>query len=255
MKIQDVKALITGGASGLGAGTAARFIDEGARVVILDRDADKGSRLAEKLGESARFVKADVSSEADVQAALEFTAAEFGSLNVLVNCAGIGIAMRTTSSRGPHPLEQFETVIRVNLIGTFNCIRLAATAMAGNQANASGERGVIINSASVAAFEGQIGQAAYSASKGGIVGLTLPVARDLARYGIRVCTIAPGIFDTPLLGSLPDEVRASLGEQVPFPQRLGQPAEYAQLAQQIVENAMLNGETIRLDGALRMQSS
>ena len=255
MKMQDVKALITGGASGLGAGTAARFIDKGARVVILDRDADKGSRLVEELGESALFVQADVSSEPDVQAAMEFTTAEFGGLNVLVNCAGIGVAIRTTSSRGPHPLEQFETVIRVNLIGTFNCIRLAATVMAGNQANASGERGVIINSASVAAYEGQIGQAAYSASKGGIVGLTLPVARDLARYGIRVCTIAPGIFDTPLLGSLPDEVRASLGAQAPFPQRLGQPAEYAQLAQQIVENEMLNGETIRLDGALRMQST
>ena len=255
MKMQDVKALITGGASGLGAGTAARFIDKGARVVILDRDADKGSRLVEDLGESALFVQADVSSEPDVQAAMEFTTAEFGGLNVLVNCAGIGVAIRTTSSRGPHPLEQFENVIRVNLIGTFNCIRIAATVMAGNQANASGERGVIINSASVAAYEGQIGQAAYSASKGGIVGLTLPVARDLARYGIRVCTIAPGIFDTPLLGSLPDEVRASLGAQAPFPQRLGQPAEYAQLAQQIVENEMLNGETIRLDGALRMQST
>lgn len=255
MKMQDVKALITGGASGLGAGTAAQFIDKGARVVILDRDADKGSRLVEELGESALFVQADVSSEPDIQAAMEFTTAEFGGLNVLVNCAGIGVAIRTASSRGPHPLEQFETVIRVNLIGTFNCIRLAATVMAGNQANASGERGVIINSASVAAYEGQIGQVAYSASKGGIVGLTLPVARDLARYGIRVCTIAPGIFDTPLLGSLPDEIRASLGAQAPFPQRLGQPAEYAQLAQQIVENEMLNGETIRLDGALRMQSS
>lgn len=255
MKMPNVIALITGGASGLGAGTAARFIGNGARVVILDRDADKGSMLADELGDAARFVKADVSSEADVRAALAYTAGEFGALNVLVNCAGIGAALRTTSSRGPHPLGVFEQVLRVNLVGTFNCIRLAATAMASNAADASDERGVIINSASVAAFEGQIGQAAYSASKGGIVGMTLPIARDLARYGIRVCTIAPGIFDTPLLGSLPDEIRASLGAQAPFPQRLGQPNEYAQLAQQIVENEMLNGETIRLDGALRMQPS
>lgn len=255
MKMQDVIALITGGASGLGAGTAARFTEQGAQVVILDRDADKGARLAADLGERARFVAADVSSQADVQAALDLTQAEYGGLNVLVNCAGIGLAMRTISSRGPHPLERFETVIRVNLIGSFNCIRLAAALMAGNSPNEAGERGVIINSASVAAFEGQIGQAAYSASKGGIVGMTLPIARDLARNGIRVCAIAPGIFDTPLLGGLPEEVRASLGEQVPFPQRLGLPAEYAQLAQQIVENPMLNGETIRLDGALRMGST
>ncbi len=255
MKMRDVSALITGGASGLGAGTARRFVDQGARVVILDRDEDKGARLTADLGAQARFAKADVSSESEVGAALELGAAEFGGLNVLVNCAGIGLAIRTTSSRGPHPLEAFETVIRVNLIGSFNCIRLAATLMAGNAPKAGGERGVIINSASVAAFEGQIGQAAYAASKGGIVGMTLPIARDLARYGIRVCTIAPGIFDTPLLGGLPEEVRESLGAQMPFPQRLGTPAEYAQLAQQIVENEMLNGETIRLDGALRMQSN
>lgn len=254
MKLQNVIALITGGASGLGASTARRFIDQGARVVILDLDADKGAPLADDLGGAARFYQADVYSEEAIQAALEYTASEFDGLNVLVNCAGIGIALRTTSSRGPHPLKQFEAVLRVNLIGTFNCIRLAATAMASNEPNAGGERGVIINSASVAAFEGQIGQAAYSASKGGIVGMTLPIARDLARNGIRVCTIAPGLFNTPLLDSLPDEVRASLGAQVPFPQRLGQPHEYAQLAQQIVENEMLNGETIRLDGALRMQS-
>ena len=253
MQMQDVIALITGGASGLGAGTARRFVAQGARVVILDRDGEKGQKLAVDLGAAARFVQADVASEYNVQAAIDFTLAQFGGLNALVNCAGIGIATRTTGSRGPHPLEDFETVIRVNLIGTFNCIRLAASAMMTNTANASGERGVIINSASVAAFEGQIGQAAYSASKGGIVGMTLPIARDLARYGIRVCTIAPGIFDTPLLGSLPEAVRESLGAQVPFPPRLGTPAEYAQLAQQIVENEMLNGETIRLDGALRMQ--
>jgi len=255
MHMQNVIALITGGASGLGAGTAARFIEAGARVVILDRDADQGERLADDLGERARFAAGDVSSEADVQAALVHTRAEFGGLNALVNCAGIGLAMRTISSRGPHSLDLFETVIRINLIGSFNCIRLAAALMADNAPNDAGERGVIINSASVAAFEGQIGQAAYAASKGGIVGMTLPIARDLARDGIRVCTIAPGIFDTPLLGGLPDAVRESLGAQVPFPQRLGLPAEYAQLAQQIIENPMLNGETIRLDGALRMGST
>ena len=255
MHMQNVIALITGGASGLGAGTAARFIEAGARVVILDRDADKGARLAEDLGERARFAAGDVSSEADVQTALAHTRDEFGGLNALVNCAGIGLAMRTISRRGPHSLDLFETVIRVNLIGSFNCIRLAAALMADNAPNDAGERGIIINSASVAAFEGQIGQAAYAASKGGIVGMTLPIARDLARDGIRVCTIAPGVFDTPLLGGLPETVRESLGAQVPFPQRLGLPAEYAQLAQQITENPMLNGETIRLDGALRMGST
>lgn len=255
MEMKDVVAVVTGGASGLGGATAQRFVEQGAKVVILDRDEESGNAHAEALGENARFAKADVTSETDVENALELAVGEFGQLNVLVNCAGIGLAVRTTSSRGPHPLDLFETVIRVNLIGTFNVIRLAATTMASNFANDDGERGVIVNTASVAAFEGQIGQAAYSASKGGIVGMTLPIARDLARNGIRVCTIAPGIFDTPLLGSLPDDVSASLGEQVPFPPRLGQPAEYAQLAQQIIENSMLNGETIRLDGALRMQST
>jgi len=255
MKMQNVVALVTGGASGLGAGTAKRFVDYGARVMILDRDEEKGPALSAELGESTRFIQADVTSEDDIQRALEYSVFEFGGLNTLINCAGVGIAMRTTSSRGPHPLEAFETVIRINLIGAFNVIRLASTVMAENRPTESGERGVIVNTASVAAYEGQIGQAAYSASKGGIVGMTLPIARDLARYGIRVCTIAPGIFDTPLLGNLPDDVRASLGAQMPFPQRLGEPAEFAQLAQQIVENEMLNGETIRLDGALRMGSS
>ncbi len=253
MQMRDLVALVTGGASGLGAGAARRFVEQGARVLILDRDADQGEALAQDLGEGARFFAGDVTSEDDVRGALEATAEAFGGLNALVNCAGIGIAIRTTSSRGPHPLEAFETVIRVNLIGTFNCIRLAATVMARNAPNANGERGLILNTASVAAYEGQIGQAAYAASKGGIVGMTLPIARDLARYGIRVCTIAPGIFDTPLLGSLPQAVRDSLGAQTPFPQRLGRADEFARLAQQIVENEMLNGETIRLDGALRMQ--
>ena len=255
MKIQQAIAFITGGASGLGAGTAKRFIEQGASAAIVDRDDDKGRALAVELGGAARFFRADVTSEADVQAALDSTVAALGGLNVVINCAGVGAAIRTTSSRGPHPLGQFENIIRVNLIGAFNVIRLASAVMAGNAPLANGERGVIVNTASVAAYEGQIGQAAYAASKGGIVGMTLPIARDLARYGIRVCTIAPGIFDTPLLGNLPPDVRASLGAQMPFPQRLGQPAEFAQLAQQIIENEMLNGETIRLDGALRMGSA
>lgn len=255
MKMRDVIAIVTGGASGLGAAAAGCFVEGGAHVVIVDRNEEKGSALSAELGENARFFLADVTSEDEIEKALAFTDSEFGSLNALINCAGVGAAIRTTSSRGPHPLDIFETVIRINLIGAFNVIRLASTVMAQNTQLASGERGVIVNTASVAAFEGQIGQAAYSASKGGIVGMTLPIARDLARHGIRVCTIAPGIFDTPLLGNLPENVRTSLGAQMPFPQRLGQPAEFAQLAQQIIENEMLNGETIRLDGALRMGSS
>jgi len=253
MKMQDVIAVVTGGASGLGAGTAERFVQCGASVAIIDRD-DKGGALAATLGDKARFIQADVTREDDIRQALDCTISEFGRLNALINCAGIGIAIRTLSSRGPHPLDLFETVLRVNLIGSFNVIRLASALMADNKPLASGERGVIINTASVAAFEGQIGQAAYAASKGGIVGMTLPIARDLARYGIRVCTIAPGIFDTPLLDGLPEEVRASLSAQMPFPQRLGQPPDFARLAQQIIENEMLNGETVRLDGALRMGS-
>ena len=255
MNIKNVIAIVTGGASGLGGATAERFIQQGAKVAILDLDTEKGEAHADMLGENARFIQADVTSENDIQSALDIAVSEFGGFNAVVNCAGVGLAIRTTSSRGAHPLDLFETVIRINLIGTFNVIRLASTMMANNKANEAGERGVIINTASVAAFDGQIGQAAYSASKGGIVGMTLPIARDLARNGIRVCTIAPGLFDTPLLAALPEDARISLGQQVPFPPRLGQPAEYAQLAQQIVENQMLNGETIRLDGALRMSST
>jgi NAD(P)-dependent dehydrogenase (short-subunit alcohol dehydrogenase family) len=205
------------------------------------------------MGERALFTPADVTSADDVTVALQTAADRLGGLNVLVNCAGIGTAMKTFGRSGPAKLEEFTRVIHVNLIGTFNCIRLAAPHMAKNTAGAEGERGVVINTASVAAFDGQIGQAAYSASKGGIVGMTLPVARDLAELGIRVVTIAPGIFDTPLLATLPEPVRASLGKQVPFPSRLGRPAEFAALALHIIENAMLNGETIRLDGAIRMQ--
>jgi len=251
MELQGSVALVTGGASGLGEGVVRRFVAQGAQVVIVDRNDERGAALAAELGEAAHFVKADVSSEEDMQAAVA-AAQALGALRVTVSCAGIGLAMKTLGKEGPHALNLFELVIKVNLIGTFNTIRLAAAAMSQNEPNAGGERGVIINTASVAAFDGQIGQAAYSASKGGVVGMTLPIARDLARDGIRVVTIAPGLFDTPLLAGLPEAARLSLGQQVPFPSRLGQPAEYAHLAQAIVENPMLNGEVIRLDGAIRM---
>jgi NAD(P)-dependent dehydrogenase (short-subunit alcohol dehydrogenase family) len=244
--------LVSGGASGLGAATARRFVGAGARVVIADLNTSLGEDLASELGEQARFVRTDVTDESSVQTAIGLALETFSSLQGAVNCAGIGTAERTVGRNGPHSLQAFVRVVTVNLIGTFNVIRLAAAAMARGEPNAAGERGVIVNTASVAAFDGQIGQAAYSASKGGIVGMTLPIARDLARDGIRVVTIAPGIFDTPLLGGLPEPARASLGEQVPFPPRLGRPDEYAALAQHIVENEMLNGEVIRLDGAIRM---
>ena len=221
--------------------------------MLLDLAKSPGADVAAALGEGALFAPGDVTSADDVAAALEAAVARFGSLQGLVNCAGIGTADKTFGKRGSADLAGFTRVIQVNLIGTFNCIRLAAARMADNAPNAEGERGVIVNTASVAAFDGQIGQAAYSASKGGIVGMTLPIARDLAELGIRVCTIAPGLFDTPLLAGLPEAARASLGKQVPFPSRLGRPAEYAALAAHIIENAMLNGETIRLDGAIRMQ--
>jgi 3-hydroxyacyl-CoA dehydrogenase/3-hydroxy-2-methylbutyryl-CoA dehydrogenase len=253
MELSAVKAVITGGASGLGRATATRLTAAGARVALLDRPASAGADVAKSLGPAAVFTPADVTSADDVAGALGLAAAACEGLNVLVNCAGIGTAMKTFGKAGPAKLEEFTRVIQVNLIGTFNCIRLAAGHMARNTPTGDGERGVVINTASVAAFDGQIGQAAYSASKGGIVGLTLPVARDLAELGIRVVTIAPGIFETPLLGTLPDPVRASLANQVPFPKRLGRPEEYAALAEQIITNVMLNGETIRLDGAIRMQ--
>lgn len=252
MNLEHATALVTGGASGLGEACVRRFAAAGARVVIADVNMERGAALAEELGEAAHFIQTDVSSELAVQQAIQTAIDEFGGLHILVNCAGIGRALKTISKEGPHPLDQFELVIRVNLIGTFNAIRLSAMAMSRNLPNEWGERGVIINTASVAAYDGQVGQAAYSASKGGIVGMTLPIARDLARDGIRVMTIAPGLFDTPLLAGLPEAARESLGKQVPFPSRLGLPAEYAQLAQAIVENAMLNGEVIRLDGAIRM---
>ncbi|MGB1288650.1 MAG: 3-hydroxyacyl-CoA dehydrogenase [Aggregatilineales bacterium] len=253
MDLQNMTALVTGGASGLGAACVRRFVANGANAVIADRDEDKGKALAEELGDAVKFVVTDITDAAAVEVAIDAAVNNMGGLHVVVNCAGIGMAMKTYSSKmGAHSLDVFKTVINVNLIGTFNVIRLASEAMVGNDPNDEGERGVIINTASVAAFDGQIGQAAYSASKGGIVGMTLPIARDLAAKGIRVVTIAPGIFDTPLLAALPEKARISLGQQVPFPSRLGKPEEYAQMAQSIIENPMLNGETIRLDGAIRM---
>jgi NAD(P)-dependent dehydrogenase (short-subunit alcohol dehydrogenase family) len=250
MQIKNSVFLITGGASGLGAATARMAAENGAKVLIADMQAELGEKLAREL--HGKFVKTDVTSEADGKAAVAAALGELGGLHVLVNCAGIGTAERTIGKAGPHNLGHFEKVIKVNLIGTFNMIRLAADAMAKAVPNASGERGVIVNTASVAAFDGQIGQAAYSASKGGVVGMTLPIARDLSRNGIRVCTIAPGTFETPMLMGLPKDVQESLGQQVPFPSRLGRPAEYAQLVKAIVEIEMLNAETIRLDGAIRM---
>jgi NAD(P)-dependent dehydrogenase (short-subunit alcohol dehydrogenase family) len=246
MRIEGSSALVAGGASGLGAATARRLRAAGADVTIADLNAERGEELAGELG--ARFVACDVTRPDEVQAAVEAA----GALRIAVCCAGVGWAERTAGRRGPHAFEPFQTVITVNLIGTFNVLRLASAAMLANEPDGEGERGVCINTASIAAFDGQIGQLAYSASKGGIVGMTLPAARDLAGSGIRVCTIAPGLFDTPLLAGLPEEARAALGEQVPHPHRLGRPEEYADLAAHIVENAMLNGEVIRLDGALRM---
>jgi NAD(P)-dependent dehydrogenase (short-subunit alcohol dehydrogenase family) len=252
MKPEHKGVLITGGASGLGAACAHTLSQAGAKVVIADLNSDAGEALARHIGPSAAFVKTNVTEEDSMQAAVQAAAAHAGSISILINCAGIGTAERVLGKTGPSSLASFSKVIAVNLIGTFNAIRLAAAAMAENVPNDAGERGVIINTASIAAFDGQIGQAAYSASKGGIVGMTLPIARELARAGIRVVTIAPGIFDTPLLGGLPEPARLSLGQQVPFPPRLGRPDEYAALAAHIIENEMLNGEVIRLDGALRM---
>ncbi|GAA4447658.1 3-hydroxyacyl-CoA dehydrogenase [Nibrella saemangeumensis] len=256
MLLENATALVTGGASGLGEATVRQFAAGGANVVILDMNEERGKALADELGVNVLFCRTDVSSETDVQAAIDLAVRAFGGVHIIVNCAGIAEARKTIGkvgdTYGPHSLAAFEKTIRVNLIGTFNVIRLAAFAMEKNQPNEEGERGVIINTASVAAYDGQIGQAAYSASKGGIVGMTLPIARDLARTGIRVMTIAPGLFETPLLAALPEEARLSLGQQVPFPSRLGRPKEYALLARSIVENPMLNGEVIRLDGAIRM---
>ena len=250
MEIKNRVFIITGGASGLGAATARMIVDNGGKVVLADVQVEAGEKLAAEL--HGKFVKCDVTSEADVLAVVA-AAESMGQLAGLINCAGVAPAVKTVGKDGPHPLEVFQRVININLVGTFNMSRLAAAAMGNGEANAGGERGVIINTASVAAYDGQIGQAAYGSSKAGVVGLTLPMARDLARSGIRVMTIAPGIFETPMLLTMPQEVQDALGKMVPFPSRLGKPAEYAQLAKSIIENAMLNGETIRLDGAIRMQ--
>lgn len=251
MEINGNVFLVTGGSSGLGAACARRLAGAGAHVVLADIQEEAGEQLAADLGGRARFVRTDVTGEQSVQKAVE-QAQDAGPLRGVIQCAGIAIAAKVLGREGPHGLDAFRKVVDVNLAGTFNVIRLAAAAMVETEPDEGGERGVIVNTASVAAFEGQIGQAAYSASKGGVVGMTLPIARELARHGIRVMTIAPGIFDTPMLAGLPEKARQSLGEQVPFPSRLGTPEEYAALAQHIVENRMLNGEIVRLDGALRM---
>ncbi len=252
MKIQEKTFLITGGASGLGAATAKMIVEDGGNAVLADVNTTVGEQTEAELGENALFVHTDVTNPESVQNAIETAIDAFGGLDGVINCAGIGPAERVVGKNGPHSLERFTNVISINLIGTFNVIRLAAAVMQHNEPEESGERGIIINTASVAAFDGQIGQAAYSASKGGIVAMTLPIAREFAKLGIRVMTIAPGIFETPLLMGMPDEVKASLGQQVPFPSRLGKPHEYAALVKHIIENQMLNGEVIRLDGAIRM---
>ena len=252
MNLDGSGAIVAGGASGLGAATARLLAENGARVAIADLNEEAGQALAREIGGGAVAFKADVTDETEVQAAVDGALEAFGELRVAVSCAGIGWAERTVSKRGPAQLQPFETVVRVNLIGTFNVLRLSAAAMAQNEPDDGGERGAIVMTASIAAYDGQIGQTAYAASKGGIVGLTLPAARDLSRQGIRVCTIAPGTFDTPLLAALPEPAREELGRQIPFPSRLGDPPEFAQLALHIAENRMLNGEVIRLDGALRM---
>lgn len=252
MQIQNHVFLVTGGASGLGGATVRHLAAHGARVVIGDLNEIGGKALEQELGEQARFVKMDVTSEADAAYAISVAQSEFGGLHGVINCAGIGTPEKIVGKEGPQPLANFARIININLIGSFNLLRLAAQAMSLQAPNDGGERGIIINTASVAAYEGQIGQAGYAASKAGVVGMTLPAARELARYGIRVVTIAPGLFETPMMASLPSEAQISLGKSVPFPSRLGRPSEYAQLVQAVVENVMLNGETIRLDGALRM---
>ncbi len=252
MKIENSVFIITGGASGLGAATAQALAARGGKILIADLNEAAGKALATELGNGARFVRVDVSNEAQVQEAVDLAVKEMGGLHGVINCAGIGTPEKALGKEGPQALANFQRVININLTGSFNVIRLAAWAMSQQAPNADGERGVVINTASVAAFDGQIGQPAYAASKAGVVGMTLPLAREFSRFGIRVLTIAPGLFETPMMASLPPAAQEALGKSVPFPPRLGRPSEYAQLAVQIVENVMLNGETIRLDGALRM---
>lgn len=253
MHIQDSIAIVTGGASGLGEATVKQIVSKGGKAILLDLQENRAKQVIEHCENNALFIKTDVTNIEMVKAAIDQAITKFGSINTVVNCAGIAIAKKVLSSKGTHELEAFSKVISINLIGTFNVIRLAAEKMALNQPNEFGERGVIINTASVAAFEGQIGQAAYSASKGGVAAMTLPIAREFATKGIRVMAIAPGLFHTPMVDSLPEEAMQALGRSVPFPNRLGKPAEYAQLVESIISNPMLNGETIRLDGAIRMQ--
>lgn len=253
--IKNAVSLVTGGASGLGRATVERLARNGAKVVLADLSTSKGNDVAKELGENVVFVPVDVSSEKDVENALQVAKDKFGRLDLAVNCAGTAVAFRTYNFNKslPHKLEDFARVLTVNTVGTFNVIRLSAGLMGANEPNQDGQRGVIVNTASVAAYDGQIGQAAYSASKAAVVGMTLPIARDLSTQGIRVCTIAPGLFNTPMLAALPEKVRTFLAKSIPFPQRLGEPSEYAHLVQAIYENPLMNGETIRIDGALRMQ--
>ncbi len=253
MQLSSAKAVITGGASGLGLATARRVIDAGGHAVLLDINDEQGKAQAAELGERAMYINTDVADEASVQAAIRSASEFMGGITLAVNCAGIATAGRTLGREGPWPAENFNRVIQVNLVGSYNVTKEAAAVMQLNDANDDGERGVIISTASIAAFEGQIGQAAYSASKGGVVGMMLPLAREFAQFGIRVNTIAPGIFKTPMVAGMPEEVQESLGKQVPFPPRLGRPEEYADAAAFIYGNSMLNGETIRVDGAIRMQ--
>ncbi len=250
MQIENSGALVVGGASGLGEATVRRLHEHGAHVTVADVNAERGQAIAGELG--LEFVACDVREESQVEAAVARAAQADGGLRIAVTCAGTGWAQKIAGSKGPHPLEPFRVILDINLTGTFNVLRFASHAMIANEPGGDGERGVCVNTASIAAFDGQVGQVAYAASKGGVVGMTLPVARDLAQYGVRVVTIAPGLFDTQLLAALPEDARRKLGESIPFPARLGRPTEYAQLALSIVENTMLNGETIRLDGALRM---
>ena len=252
MEIKDSVAVVTGGASGLGEACVRNFLSKGGKVSILDFAEERGQKVASELGDAAVFCLTDITKEEDVQAALDKTVEAFGAIHVAVNCAGVGIPAKVLGKEGPMPMSHFNKVVQINLIGTMNVVRLAAEKMVQNQGNDDGEKGVMINVASVAAFDGQIGQAAYSASKAGVAGMTLPIAREFAEYGIRIMTIAPGIFRTPMLEALPENVQEALGKMVPFPKRLGEPSEFAALVQHIVENAMLNGEVIRFDGALRM---
>ncbi|MGC9196689.1 MAG: 3-hydroxyacyl-CoA dehydrogenase [Syntrophobacteraceae bacterium] len=252
MNIKDCRAMVTGGASGLGEACIRKLVAGGGRAAILDLDSVRGEKLAAESGGGVIFAKTDVTSEDDVLSAISKAVKSFGSINTVINCAGVGDPGKMLSKKGPLPLSAFERIVRINLVGSFNVSRLAVAQMVNNTPNEEGEKGVIINTASVAAFDGQIGQPAYSASKAGIVGMTLPMARECAAYAIRVMTIAPGIFDTPLLASLPEAARDALGKMVPYPSRLGRPDEFASLAMHIIENSMLNGEVIRLDGALRM---